>query len=150
MDTNRFLMFLQTFDRIVKNIKRIEMAYMRDFGLRSVHASCLLYMDLNREGVTVTQLSKECESDKSLISRTVKELFNEGFIVTKGSDNDKNYNKKYILTEKSDNVLTGLKNVICKDVVLARENISPEDMKIFYDVLGTFESNISLLMQDNA
>lgn len=126
------------------------MAYMRDFGLRSVHASCLLYMDINRDGVTVTQLSRECESDKSLISRTVKELYNEGFIVTLDEGSDKNYNKKYILTQKSEDVLNGLKNVICKDVALARENISPDDMKTFYNVLGTFESNISLLTrQDN-
>ena len=147
MDTSRFLAFLQTFDRIVKNIKRKEMSYMREHGLRGVHTNCLLYMDNRADGVTVTQLAKECDSDKALVSRTVKELCQDGFIVTESETIEKNYNKKYFLSEKGRELLEGLKKVICGYVAQARTNISPDEMKIFYSVLGKFERNIAQITQ---
>lgn len=142
MDTEKFLLFLQTFDRIVKNIKRIEMGYMKGFGLRSVHTGCILYMDGKEEGVTVTQLSKECDSDKALISRTVKELCSGGFVAEIG-EGGKNYNRRYTLSDNGREVIEGLKTVISEYVTQARENIDPADMKIFYTVLSEFERNIA-------
>ena len=142
MDTEKFLLFLQTFDRIVKNIKRIEMGYMKDFGLRSVHTGCILYMDGKDDGVTVTQLAKESDSDKALISRAIKELCVGGFI-QEIDGSCKNYNKRYILSDRGREVIGGLKTVISKYVIRARENIDPDDMKIFYSVLSEFERNIA-------
>lgn len=147
MDINRFIAFSQRLDRIVKNIKRKEMAFMREYGLRSVHISCLLCMDMHKNGVTVTELSRECDTDKALISRTVKELCKNDFILSEQDENDKNYNKKYFLSEKSVSLLSKLKSVISEYIEQASGSIGQEDMKTFYRVLGELEQNIERITQ---
>jgi len=146
MDTNRFLVFYQVLSRIVKDIKRLEMSYMSEHGLRSVHIGCLLYIKSSEKGMTVTQLAKACKTDKALISRVLKELISDGFIVAVGSDGA--YNKKYVLTEKSEKLTAQIDGVISSYMARARENISEDDLVVFYDVLGTLENNISLIAQD--
>ena len=142
MDTSRFIGFSQRLDRIVKNIKRKEMSYMREYGLRSVHISCLLCMDKHREGITVSELSRKCDTDKALISRTVKELSRDGFILPDTDAGDKNYNKRYKLSEKSEEILCKLKSDISEYVLEANVNISVDDLNVFYHVLSEFERNI--------
>ena len=147
MDINRFIAFSQRLDRIVKNIKRKEMSYMREYGLRSVHITCLLCMDMRREGVTVTALSRECDTDKALISRTVKELCGDGFIVSQMEETDKKYNKKYFLSDKSEALLSQIKEVISEYVAQVSGNIPKDDMKTFYSVLSELERNIERITQ---
>ena len=145
MDTSRFLLFYSTFGKIIKDIRKIEMSYMREYGLRSVHMGCLLYIKQNEKGMTVTQLAKECKTDKALISRTIKELMDLGLVTTKTKGEDKVYKKKYILTEESDKIATNINSEIVEYMRAAREGIDEEQTKIFYDVLASFEKNISHL-----
>ena len=147
MDINRFIAFSQRLDRIVKNIKRKEMSYMREYGLRSVHITCLLCMDKYKDGATVTELSRECDTDKALISRTVKELSCDGFIVSQTEETDKKYNKKYLLSDKSEALLREIKGVISEYVAQASGDIPKEDMKTFYSVLSELERNIERITQ---
>ena len=141
MDSNRFLVFYQSINRIVKDIKRLEMKYMSEHGLRSVHMGCLLCIKHSEKGVTVTQLAKATKTDKALISRVVKELLSDGFITTKSAD--KTYNKKYILTEKSEIVTDDVEEIISKHMANARAGIPEEKLNVFYEVLSTLEHNIS-------
>lgn len=143
MDTKRFLVFYQCLNRIVKDIKMIEMSYMREYGLRSVHLGCLLYIRDSEKGMTVTQLANACKIDKALISRTVKELIADGFIMTNSSE--KNYNKKYVLTQKSEEITLKVKDAISKYMARARVNVSEDSLLTFYEVLATLENNISLI-----
>ncbi len=141
MDTIRFLVFYQSINRIVKDIKRLEMKYMSEHGLRSVHMGCLLCIKHSEKGVTVTQLAKATKTDKALISRVVKELLSDGFITTKSAD--KTYNKKYILTEKSEIVTTRIEEIIANHMARARGDIPEESINTFYEVLTALEHNIS-------
>ena len=44
---------------------------MSEYGLRSVHMGCLLYIGQSEKGMTITQLSKSCKTDKALIKWTL-------------------------------------------------------------------------------
>lgn len=146
MNTNRFMIFYQSFNNIVKDIKKKEMSYMSEYDLRAVHMGCLIHIQQSEKGMTVTELAKACRTDKSLISRTIKELLEEGFIITHSSA--KTYNKRYLLTEKSEKIVTDINNDIAQYIIAARGDIPEEDIAIFYRVLASFENNISLIAQD--
>lgn len=146
METSRFLVFYQAMSRILKDIKRVEMSYLSEFGLRSAHMGCLLYIKQSEKGMTITQLSKSCKTDKALISRTVKELISSDFIVTNSAD--KTYNKKYVLTQKGEMIVSNIKKDIVEYMARARAGISDKDMLEFYEVLTTLENNISLIASD--
>ncbi len=145
METNRFLMFYQSFERVVKDIKRKEMSYMSEYGLRSVHLRCLLRINQSEKGMTITQLSKATNTDKALISRVVKELSNDGFLENKNAKEEKSYNKKYYLTEKSEKIASDINGDMIRYLAQAREGIPDEDMHKFYEILARLTQNISTI-----
>lgn len=145
METNRFLMFYQSFDSVLKDIKKKETSYMSEYGLRSVHMGCLLRIKQNGGGMTVTELAKASNTDKALISRTIKELATDGFVTVTGKEDVKSYNKKYCLTEKSEKITSYIDEDIGAYMAKARADIPEEDMKTFYEVLASLTKNISLI-----
>lgn len=150
MDTYRFLMFHRNFDSILKDIKKKEMQYMSEYGLRSVHVGCLLRIKHSEKGMTVTELAKESNTDKALISRVIKELTSDGFVATKTAGEDKSYRKKYYLTEKSEKIVSDIDEDIGRYMAQARVGIPDEDMQRFYETLAMLTKNISLLAEAEA
>ncbi len=142
MSTQRFTAFFQTFERILKNIRRIAMPVMQAYGLRSVHVNCLLAFGSNPEGLSVTELARECMIDKSLASRVVKELHMGDYLCPIEAKSNKNYNKRYVLTKKSQTIILELDSLITSYVNEAGTNIPAEDRAIFYRVLAEFDRSI--------
>ncbi len=145
MDTIRFLMFYRSFDTILKDIKKKETSYLKEYGLRSVHMGCLLQIKQSEKGMTATELSKASKTDKALISRVIKELTLEEFLIAKGASEDKSYNKRYVLTEKSERIVSDIVEDIGHYMAEARAGIPDEDMQTFYEVLASLTHNISLI-----
>ena len=149
MDTNRFLIFYQSFERVLKDIKKKERSYMSEYGLRPVHMGCLLRIKQSEKGMTITQLAKASHTDKALISRVVKELSRDGFLETKTAGEDKSYNKRYHLTEKSEIIASDINKDIGEYMTQARVGIPEEDMLKFYETLSMLSNNISLIADSN-
>ena len=141
MSTERFTAFYQTFERVLKNIRRISSPVMQNYGLRSVHTTCILAFS-NHRGLTVTELARECMIDKSLASRVIRELLEGEFILPVPSESNKNYNKRYVLTAKSQTIMLELDRLITSYVTDAGANIPTADREIFYRVLAEFDRNI--------
>ena len=146
MDTKRFLFFYHGLHRIVKDIKKIESSYLENYGLRSVHMSCLLNIENHKDGVTATQLATFCSIDKALISRILRELVACDFVLVEGAE--KAYNRKYLLTEKGRSVVLAVEKDIVEYMTRARVCIPEEKMVAFYDVMCTLENNIALIASD--
>ena len=143
MDTDRFLIFYQSFEKVLKDIKKKEMAYMSEYGLRAVHMRCLMRIKKSDKGMTITQLAKATGTDKALISRVIKELTLDGFVTTKTAGEDKTYNKKYYLTEQSERVVSDINEDIVQYMAAARNGIPEDDMQVFYATLARLTQNIS-------
>ncbi len=149
MSTERFIAFYQTFERIIKNIKRIAAPVMQQYGLRSVHTTAVLALRNYPEGLTVTELSRECFIDKALSSRMIRELASADFIVAADTEAAfKNYNKRYVLTAKSRRMLAELNSIITEFVSEAGQNIELDDLQTFYRVLGELDSNIHTITKE--
>lgn len=144
MDTIRFLMFRRSFDRILKDIKKKEMSYMSEYGLRAVHMGCLLRIKQSGKGMTATELARDSQTDKALISRVIKELANDGFVTTDVGG----YKKRYYLTEKSEKIVSDIARDVGQYMEEARRGIPEEDMLKFYEVLANLTTNISLIVKD--
>ncbi len=145
MSTERFITFFQTQERILKNIKRIASPVMQAYGLRGVHTACFLALRHCPDGLTVTELSRECFMDKALSSRIVKELVAGDYIAATPDSGEKNYNKRYILTPKSRKIMLELNCMIAEYVSEAGQNISQDDIDTFYRVLAELDRNIEFI-----
>ena len=148
MDTTRFLMFSQSFNSVVKDIKRKEASYMKKYGLRSVHMGCLLLIKRQNDGMTVTELAKASGTDKALISRTIRELLTDGFVSVETEGDERIYNKKHYLTPKSEKIIADINKDIGEYMAQAREGIDAADMRRFYETLEALAHNISLIAND--
>ena len=110
---------------------------------------CLLRIKQSDKGMTSTQLAKASHTDKALISRVVKELSRDGFLETKTDGEDKSYNKRYYLTEKSEIIASDINKDIGEYMTQARVGIPEEDMLKFYETLSMLSNNISLIADSN-
>ena len=93
--------FALSLDELQKMVNKIKSAKISEFGIRQAHFNCLMHIDLSTDGLTPTELSRDCGVDKGFVSRTTADLIKGGFIKTNDKFNDgRKYKNKYILTEK--------------------------------------------------
>ena len=93
----RFETFTVLIAKISRNIRRIKIMEMVEYGLRSAHVSCLYY--LYCEPLTATELCERCEEDKATISRALDYLEENEFILCE-IKTAKRYKSPLTLTEK--------------------------------------------------
>lgn len=98
----RFETFTVLINKISRNIRKIKNYEMSEYGLRSVHVSCLYYLYLSAP-LTATELCERCEEDKATISRALDFLENKGFIFCE-SKSAKRYKSPLKLTDKGSEV----------------------------------------------
>lgn len=88
------------------------------------------------DGLTPTEISKDCGVDKALVSRTTADLIKGGFIQTNQKFNDgRKYRNKYVLTEKGREVIKETKAMIEKYFSDLTDRISEYDMSCFMRVI---------------
>ncbi|MBQ7337557.1 MAG: MarR family transcriptional regulator [Clostridia bacterium] len=77
---DNMIQFSTTMEELHKNVYRLRSKAMKHFGLGISDLTCLMMLKKNPEGLTSTELSRECRIDKALISRTVRKLTEMGVI----------------------------------------------------------------------
>ena len=79
-ETEKFYEFTGLVSRVGKALRRAQEKYTRDFGLRSVHVSCLLRLLDAPGGLSATELSERCGVDRAQISRVSADLAERGLV----------------------------------------------------------------------
>ena len=133
MDKFSLLLSLENVTKCIEKIKSIKIS---EFGIRSAHFNCMMHIDLSSDGLTPTELSKDCGVDKAFVSRTTADLIKGGFIQTNQKFNDgRKYRNTYILTEKGKEVIKETKALIEKYFSDISDKISEYEMKCFLRVM---------------
>lgn len=128
---------LLSFENITKCMEKIKSIKISEFGIRSAHFNCLMHIDLSSDGLTPTEISKDCGIDKAFVSRTTSDLVKGGFIKTNQKFNDgRKYRNKYILTEKGKEVIKETKALLEKYFSEISDKISEYEMKCFLQVMA--------------
>ena len=145
MSTTRFTTFFLTFERILKNIKHIASPVMQSYDLRPLHLSSVLALERSKEGLSVSELARECIIDKALSSRILKELSEKGFAAPSSAPGCKNYNKRYVLTPKCRAIISDLSIKICDYMKQADQSVTDEELASFYLTLAKLDQSIEAL-----
>lgn len=132
-----------SFESINKCVNRIKSSKISKYGLRPSHFDCMVHIDLSEDGLTSTEISKECKVDKAFVSRTTADLMEGGFIELNQKFNDgRKYRVKYILTEKGKNVLLETRALIDEFFADMIGVVSEEDMKCFWKVMKALNETV--------
>lgn len=143
----RFETFTVLVNRISRNIRRIKLQEMADYGLRSTHISCLYYLYVN-DGMTATELCERCEEDKATISRALEYLEREGYL-TSGTQGAKRYRTPLLLTGKGSEV----GRIIAEKIGAVLEGIgselNDEERLAFYHSLSVISESLERVAQSS-
>ncbi len=139
-----FSAFALSLESLNKSINKIKSAKISEFGIRTAHFNCLMHIDLSSDGLTPTEISKDCGIDKAFVSRTTADLVKGGFIKTNEKFNDgRKYRNKYILTEKGKEVICEIKAMIEKFFADISGKISEYDMRCFWKVITAISDTLT-------
>ena len=138
----RFQTFTVLISKISRNIKKIKNQEMAEYGLRSVHVTCLYYL-YSMESLTATEICELCEEDKATISRGLDFLEENGFIVCE-SKLSKRYKSPLVLTEKGMAVgkkITEKINFVLDEICI---DLTDEQREEFYRSLTIISNSLEL------
>ena len=138
----RFQTFTVLISKISRNIKKIKNQEMAEYGLRSVHVTCLYYL-YAQESLTATELCELCEEDKATISRGLDFLEENGYIVCE-TKQAKRYKSALVLTDKGMEVgkkITDKINLVLDDICI---DLTEEQRTEFYHSLEVISNSLEL------
>lgn len=143
----RFETFTVLLNRISRNIRRIKIQEMAEYGLRSVHISCLYYLYIS-EGLTATDLCERCEEDKATISRALEYLEVNGYL-TCDAKSAKRYKSPLVLTEKGVEVGRKIADKIDRVLEEIRGGMSDEERLAFYRSLSIISDSLEAVAKSS-
>lgn len=144
---NRFETFTVLLNRISRNIRRIKIQEMAEYGLRSAHISCLYY--LYQDGkLTATELCERCEEDKATISRALEYLESSGFLTCE-SKSAKRYKSPLALTDKGEEVGRKIAEKISRVLEEISAGLSEAERIAFYRSLSIISDSLDAVAKSS-
>ena len=136
----RFETFTVLINKISRNIKKIKNQEMVEYGLRSIHVSCLYYL-YSADFLTATELCERCEYDKATISRALDYLEENGFILCE-SKSAKRYKSPLFLTEKGKEAGKKIYDAVDRVLEDVGVGLTDDQRKTFYTYLTIISDNL--------
>lgn len=144
---NRYSKFTVLITTINRNIKRIKIEEMSKHNLKIQHVSCLYYLYKN-DSLTSKELCDMCEEDKAAISRALKYLETEGYLVWDATNSRKKYRDPIALTDSGRETAKQVVEKVDSMLTLASVGISEEDRQVMYRCLEHIGTNLSKIVND--
>ena len=134
-----FSLLLINISRCVQKIKNVEMTAL---GLKGKQVQCLFALYNCPEGVNLTKLGEMCGEDKGMMSRTVKELTEEGLVFVE-KEGGRKYKNPIRLTERGENVAGIVAEKISAILEEGSVGISDDERVQLYRSLGVILENLT-------
>lgn len=142
----RFETFTVLIAKIHRSIYKIKAEEMAAFDLKSSHVSCLYYL-YKGETLTAKELCDVCGEDKANISRAVKYLETNGYLLC-DSNEGKRYQSDLRLSEKGKKIGQHIAEKIDSILQKASEGLQEEDRLIMYQSLSLINKNLQKICEN--
>jgi DNA-binding MarR family transcriptional regulator len=150
MIAERFYLFTLLIDGIHKCIHKIKIDVAPEFGVKSVHIFWIYELRSHSEGLTAAELAAKSMISRSLVSRELEMLLDEGYVQMSetGHGKRKNYNSRITLTEKGERLARSISEEGMQVQGRVAEGISPEELAAFYDTLQKIHANLRAVAEE--
>lgn len=149
MEKEHFEEFSSLISGIHGNIQKLKARYTTQLGLKPVHVFWLYLLHIHAEGMTASELAAAGKIDRSLVSRELDYLLDEGIVSALGSGERRRYGWKLVLTEKGE-ALANIISAVGKDIQNTVSRDIPEsDLAVFYRTLHTLCDGFENLVTKN-
>ena len=124
----------------IKSLEHLKAKGMGEYGLSGMHTLCLQKLYESPEGLTRTELSRQCGVDRAQITRVIGELLAKGVVSEAGGTS--NYRKKCVLTEEGRTTAAQIDALIKRINSFVSGEIEPDRLQIFYETLHEICRNL--------
>lgn len=136
-----FTSLILNISRCVQKIKNVEMAAL---GLKGKQVQCLFALFNLDDGASLTALCELCGEDKGMMSRTLKELTEQGYVYVDEQKNKK-YRNPVKLTQKGTEVANIVSVRISEMLDLGSMGISEVERERLYSTLTQISDNLTAI-----
>ncbi len=145
MQAERFVMFINRIDEMQKHLRRIRAALGTALDMKGVHTLWVYLLYLHPEGLTSAEIAELCSVDRSLVSREINMLRENGIVDMKDQNGRRAYNSTVRLTEKG----MALAKEIGRDAMEIQkcvdDGITDEELNVFYTTVEKICRNFEKL-----
>lgn len=140
MEKSRFSQFDRLVSSASKSLQHLKEFYMDKYRLSAAHTACLCRLLENEEGLTQADMARTENIDRAQVSRVVKFLLSQGYIIDSGEGS---YKRIYHLTEAGRKVAIEIQPIILNINRFVSDEISDEDIEAFYRTFRKITDNLS-------
>lgn len=137
---DRYIRFTGVIAGITRDIRRITAEAVSHFGIKRSFVPCIYF--LQKHGpLSATKLCKLCDEDKANISRTLKALEDEGYVVKEVRTSPR-ARVKMTLTESGAEIGRYISECVSDMVAFATDGITDDEIEIMYSVIERIGGNL--------
>lgn len=142
MEQERFSRFIRNVDTVQKSIRKFKIANAEVFGIKSVHILWVYELYSHPEGISGAELAAKSMIDRSLISREIADLKENGYVTTEDTGTKRAYNAKIKLTERGREMARAV-GAAGRDIQnRADDGITEEELESFYKTFEKLSANL--------
>lgn len=145
----RFEEFSSLISGIHGNIQKLKARYTTQLDLKAVHVFWLYLLRAHPEGLSASELAAAGQSNRSLVSREIDELFEKGIIFTQDNGDKRRYGWKLMLTSKGRQLSDVISAVVADIQNTVSRDIPEEDLITFYRTLRILSNGFNELNKNN-
>ena len=135
MQEERFEVFFQNISGLYRAVQRLRVQFADAAGVSAVHLFWLYLLREYPEGLS--------NIDRSLVSRQLKPLLGRGLVCADGETGKRRYGWKIRLTDSGRALAEQIAREALSIQNRAGRGILPEELVVFYRVLGALHQNFS-------
>lgn len=137
----RFKTFTLLIANVNRCIRKIKTEEMLEYDLKSPHVSCLYYLYKSEEPLTAKELCDICEEDKANVSRSIKYLEQNDYVVCYAKC-QKRYQTPMELTPKGREIGKRIAEKIDRVLDCASDGLTDEERCNMYHCLTVVQDNL--------
>ncbi len=150
MINNRFYKFVLLIDGVHKMVHKLRLDTAPYFGVKSVHIFWIYELCATPEGLTAAELAAKSMISRSLVSRELEMLLEDGYVEMQETARGKrrNYNSRITLTQKGRALAAYIASEGLKVQNAADIGIDEEELSAFYVTLEKLYRNLCAVAKE--
>lgn len=149
LERERFEEFSSLISGIHGNVQKLKAQFTAQLDLKAVHVLWIYLLRTHPEGLSASELAAAGQSNRSLVSREIDELFDKGIVFTRDQGDKRRYGWKLMLTEKGKRLSDVISAVVADIQNTVSRNIPEDDLVTFYRTLRILADGLSGLNKSN-
>ncbi len=146
MQAERFVMFINRVDAMQKYVRQIRASLGADMNMKGVHTLWVYLLSVHPNGLTCAEIADVCSVDRSLVSREIELLRENGIAEYQEVNGRRMYNSTVRLTEKGRALAEEIEHRALGYQRTVDEGITEEELNTFYTVVQKMCDNFKKIV----